>query len=146
MWAFLLPSSHVSAEKLPKGRGEQRRGEPESAPVWGAPCKHPGFSSRPILTAGGPQVQPQPVHSLKDYNNRVFVGQWLMTYRNFIHGSPVFSGYRDDQVKTKHIRGIEFPNLDHRGRGKGKKKQKRVGGGRVTVEVKQTAIAVISLR
>lgn len=70
-----------------------------------------------------------------------------MTRRNFIHGSPVFSGYRDDQVKTKHIRGIEFPNLDHRGRGKGKKKKKaEARGGGVTVEVKQTAIAVIFLR
>lgn len=64
-----------------------------------------------------------------------------MTRRNFIHGSRVFSGYRDDQVKTKHIRGIEFPNLDHRERGKGG----RSGGG-VTVEVKQTAIVVIFLR
>lgn len=62
-----------------------------------------------------------PPMSLKDNNNHVFVGQWLMTHRNFIHGSCVFSGYHDDQVKTKHMSGIEFPNLDHSGRGKGKK-------------------------
>lgn len=64
-----------------------------------------------------------------------------MTRRNFIHGSRVFSGYRDDQVKTKHIRVLSFPTLIT---------GKEVGGGRsgggVTVEVKQTAIVVIFLR
>lgn len=54
----------------------------------------------------------------------------------------MFLGYRDDQVKTEHIGGIEFPNLDHRGRGKGGKKR-RSNNGEVTVEVKQTAIVVI---
>lgn len=51
-----------------------------------------------------------------------------MTRRNFIHGVPVFPGYRDDQVKTKHIRGIEFPNLDHRGRGGGAGESRSRGG------------------
>lgn len=70
-----------------------------------------------------------------------------MTRRNFIHGRPVFLGYRDDQVKTEHRRGIEFPNLDHRGRGKGGKRGREKKGeattGEVTAEVKQTDIVVI---
>lgn len=40
--------------------------DPESVPVSGEQCKHPGFGSRPIPTAWGLQVQPQPPHSLKD--------------------------------------------------------------------------------
>lgn len=65
-----------------------------------------------------------------------------MTHRNFIHGRPVFWGYRDDQVKTEHIGGIEFPNLDHRGRGK-RGGGRRSNNGEVTVEVKQTATVAI---
>lgn len=85
--------------------------------------------SLPVQIAQGPPSlslsQHIPPASLKDNNNHVFVSQWLMTHRNFIHGRPVFLGYRDNQVKTKHITGIEFPNLDHRVRGKGKKAEAR---------------------
>lgn len=85
----------------------------------------------PGQTAQGPQPQLQPAHSptsLKDHNNPFFVGQWLMTYRYFIHDRFMFWGYRDNQVKTEHIGGIEFPNLDHWGRGKGKKEKQQLRG------------------